>query len=46
MSDEDAKLGERSLVFIQFIVGEETCPLGFLSLHVNVVDLNNLYTWA
>jgi len=36
------KWGERSLLFIQFVEGEETHPLGFLSLHLLEADLDNL----
>lgn len=34
-----------SLVFILFVVGEETHPLGFLSLHYAEADLHNLHVW-
>jgi len=44
--DDDAKWGERSLVFIQVIEGEVTCLLGFMSLHDDVADLKNLHVWA
>ena len=43
MGDDDAKGGEKSLVFIQVVEGEESCPLGFMSLHDDVVDLKNLH---
>lgn len=43
VSDDDAKWGERSRVFIQVVEGEVTRPLGFVSLHDDVADLNNLH---
>ena len=43
MSDDDDKRGERTLVFIQVIDAEETCLLDFMSLHVDVANLNNLH---
>ena len=41
--DDDAKWGERAHVFMQVIEGEESRPLGFMSLHDDVADLNNLH---
>ena len=46
VSDDDAKWGERSLVFIQDLEGEVTCLLGFMSLHDDVSDFDNLHVWA
>ena len=43
MCDEDAKGGERALVFIQVVEGEESRPLGFMSLHNDVADLDHLH---
>ena len=33
---------ERSLLLIHFIEGEETHPLGFMSLHLTKANLDNL----
>ena len=33
---------EGSLLFIQFVEGDETHPLGFMSLHLTNADLDNL----
>jgi len=41
--DDNAEWGERSLVFIQVIEGVVTYPLGSLSLHDDVIDLDNLH---
>ena len=43
VSDDHAKWGERSLVFIQVIEGEVTHPLGFMILHGDVDNQNNLH---
>ena len=40
--DDDVQMRERSLLFIHFVEGEETHPLGFMSLHFTQVDLDNL----
>ena len=43
VSDDNDKWGERSLILIQVTKGDVTCLLGFMILHDDVLDLDNLH---